>query len=42
MVSMFIFSPITRVLDVFTQKDLNLCQIMWLELLKDYDKSVLY
>ena len=42
MVSMFIVSPTAGVWNVFTQKDLNLCQIMWLELLKDYDKSVLY
>ena len=27
---------------VFSQKDLNLCQKRWLELLKDYDISVLY
>ena len=27
---------------VFTQKELNLRQIRWLELLKDYDMSVLY
>ena len=27
---------------VFTQKYLNLCQKIWLELLKDYDMSVLY
>ena len=27
---------------VFTQKDLNLQQRRWLELLKDYDMSVLY
>ncbi|WMV41089.1 hypothetical protein MTR67_034474 [Solanum verrucosum] len=27
---------------VFNQKDLNLCQRRWLELLKDYDMSVLY
>ena len=27
---------------VFTQKDLNLLQRKWLELLKDYDMSVLY
>ncbi|WMV58603.1 hypothetical protein MTR67_051988 [Solanum verrucosum] len=27
---------------VFTQKDLNLRQRRWLELLKDYDMSVLY
>ncbi|WMV50597.1 hypothetical protein MTR67_043982, partial [Solanum verrucosum] len=27
---------------VFTQKDLNLCQRRWLELLKDYDMNVLY
>ena len=27
---------------VFTQKDLNFYQRMWLELLKDYDISVLY
>ena len=27
---------------VFTLKDLNPRQIRWLELLKDYDKSVLY
>ena len=27
---------------VFTQKELNLRQIRWLELLKDYDISVLY
>src|SRR5688572_31137563 len=27
---------------VFTQKDLNLRQMRWLELLKDYDISVLY
>ena len=27
---------------VFTQKELNLRKIWWLELLKDYDMSVLY
>ena len=27
---------------VFTQKELNLRQMRWLELLKDYDISVLY
>ena len=27
---------------VFSQKNLNLCQRRWLELLKDYDMSVLY
>ena len=27
---------------VFTQRDLNLRQRRWLELLKDYDMSVLY
>ena len=27
---------------VFSQKDLNFCQRRWLELLKDYDMSVLY
>ena len=27
---------------VFTQKQFNLCQKSWLELLKDYDISVLY
>ena len=27
---------------VFTQKELNLRQRIWLELLKDYDMSVLY
>ena len=27
---------------MFTQKDLNLRQRRWLELLKDYDMSVLY
>ncbi|KAH0652607.1 hypothetical protein KY289_030285 [Solanum tuberosum] len=27
---------------VFSKKDLNLCQRKWLELLKDYDMSVLY
>ena len=27
---------------MFTQKELNLCQRRWLELLKDYDMSVLY
>ena len=27
---------------MFTQKELNLRQIRWLELLKDYDMSVLY
>ncbi|WMV41372.1 hypothetical protein MTR67_034757 [Solanum verrucosum] len=27
---------------VFSQKDLNIRQQMWLELLKDYDMSVLY
>ena len=27
---------------VFTQKDLNLRQRIWLELLKEYDMSVLY
>ena len=27
---------------LFTQKELNLRQIRWLELLKDYDMSVLY
>ncbi|WMV25474.1 hypothetical protein MTR67_018859 [Solanum verrucosum] len=27
---------------VFNKKDLNLCQMRWLELLKDYDMSVLY
>lgn len=28
--------------DVFTQKDLNLCQRIWLELLKNYDMTVPY
>ena len=27
---------------MFTQKDLKICQRRWLELLKDYDMSVLY
>ena len=39
---MLMFLPITRVQYVFNQKELNLLQIVWLELLKDYDMSVLY
>jgi len=27
---------------VFTQKELNLCHMRWLEFLKDYDINVLY
>ncbi|WMV37422.1 hypothetical protein MTR67_030807 [Solanum verrucosum] len=27
---------------VFNEKDLNLCQMRWLQLLKDYDMSILY
>ena len=27
---------------IFTQTDLNLCQRRWLELLNDYDRSILY
>ena len=39
---MWMSLPITRVQYVFNQKELNLLQIVWLELLKDYDMSVLY
>ncbi|XP_070019678.1 uncharacterized protein [Nicotiana sylvestris] len=39
-----IAAPMTRVTQkhLFKQKDLNLCQRRWLELLKDYDITILY
>ena len=39
---MLMYSPIRRVYNVFTQKYLNQRQIRLLEILKDYDMSVLY
>ena len=37
-----VFSDHKSLLYAFTQKELNLQQRRWLELLKDYDMSVLY
>ncbi|WMV45761.1 hypothetical protein MTR67_039146 [Solanum verrucosum] len=37
-----LFTDYKRPQYVFNQKDLNLCQRRWLELLKNYDMSVLY
>ena len=37
---MLIYSPITKA--YISQKDMNLRQLRWLELLKDYEMSVLY
>ncbi|KAH0776371.1 hypothetical protein KY290_007782 [Solanum tuberosum] len=37
-----IFTDHKRLQYVFTQKELNLRQMRWLELLKDYDMSILY
>ena len=37
-----VFSESKTLQYVFTQKELNLLQKRWLELLKDYDMSVLY
>ena len=42
MVSMLICIPTISLQYVFTQKELNLRQRRWLELLKDYDINVLY
>ena len=39
---MLMYSPITGLYNVFTQKNLNLRQRRWLELLKDYDMSFIY
>ncbi|KAH0738137.1 hypothetical protein KY290_036842 [Solanum tuberosum] len=41
-VFMWMCSPITSLQYVFSQKELNLRQRRWLELLKDYDMSILY
>ena len=42
MVNVEVFTYHKSLQYVFTQKDLNLRQRIWLELLKDYDMSVLY
>ncbi|KAH0657727.1 hypothetical protein KY289_026475 [Solanum tuberosum] len=42
MVFMLICSPITRVFSMYSVRKLNLRHRRWLELLKDYDMSILY
>ena len=42
MLHFYVFTDHMSLPYVFTQKELNIKQIGWIELLKDYDMSVLY
>ena len=41
-VHVYVFTDYKSLQDVFTQRELNLCQKRWLEMLKDYDMNVHY